>query len=363
MRVFSAESVRMLSEDRETFVDLGSELARLGAIDDAGPKVFGVYLNLERDYRTLMDVGPNAGSDHRLFFRLLDSRVMISTIRATFALLGLAFPEEIDRFSLRAVDDDPAVVQASAQLGGTAGRTIYQQCRAVEAQMLEMLDSLLPVDWEQQGAGHSDLHSLRLLSSCEIHIDGRPLALRPLIMLDDGHRLHPIQRSALLERLVDRTLNIGRWYSERYQALSRQDLMEQLGSEGRDYELIELESVARGAAARDGRARFAPGQFERVLIDIAIRRAHRSLSRSLEEQDDFGELLQVDDDEFLGARESEVLATLRARVELLAGGDPRYEAWVVDARMLAGYAAALRWRELEVLIRRDQGRAQGSLFS
>lgn len=364
MRVFGAESAHALTQDRDTFGELAEALERLGGADESGPKVLGAYLNLERDYRALMDVGPVGAANHRLFFRLLDARIMVAVMKSALTLRGLAFPDEIGSVKIRVTDEDASVAQAREQLGGTSGTEIYERCRSVERDMLRMLDSLLPVDWEQHGAGHSDLHSLRLLSSSDILIDDQVLGVRPLVMLDDGHRLHPAQRTALLDRLVDRGLNVARWYSERYQALSREDLMDQLGTEGRDFELVELESVARGAAVRDGRPRFAPGQFEKILMDIAVRRAHRSLTRSLDEQeDDFRELLQVEDDELLGDSPEVVVGTVRARVEGLAAGDRRYVEWINAGAKLSGYQAALRWRELEVLIRRDRDRAQGDLFS
>ena len=67
---------------------------------------------------------------------------------------------------------------------------------------------------------------------------------------------------AVAERLGDRTLNVARWYSERYEALSRQEVLDQVGREGRDLELIELENVSRVSAV----------QFEKMLLDIANRR-------------------------------------------------------------------------------------------
>ena len=64
-----------------------------------------------------------------------------------------------------------------------------------------MLDSLLPVDWRQGVPGHADLYSLRLLSDVQITVDGMLIAMRPLILLDDGHELLRMKCDALLKKL------------------------------------------------------------------------------------------------------------------------------------------------------------------
>lgn len=363
MRVFTAESTRAVIDDADTFRELSEALTSTGAIRESSPAVLGAYINLERDYRSLIDISANDTVAQRLFFRLLDVRVMLAFVRAALVLGKRSYPDDVGRIVVRPRSGDPAVEQAARRLGGLDGASIYTTCAGAEKKMLGMLDSLLPVEWEHEDGGHSDLYSLRLLSASELLIDGQLLDARPLIMFDDGHRLHPTQRSALLERLADRGLEVARWYAERYEALSRQDLLDQVGKEGRDLELLELESIARGVASSDGKARFSTEKFEKMLFDIADRRAFKALSRSLEQEHDFSELLEFEDDELLGGRGADVIKVLREQVARLAGGDARYTDWLQDAAKLTGYAAALRLRELDVLIRRDRDRTQTDMFS
>jgi hypothetical protein len=362
MRVFTAESTRAVIDDRDTFRDLAEALTSTGAIQESSPCVLGAYINLERDYRSLIDISANDAVAQRLFFRLLDVRVMLAFVRAALVLNKRTYPEDVGRIVIRPKSSDASLDQAAKRLGGLDGAAIYTACAASEKKMLEMLDSLLPVEWEHEDGGHNDLYSLRLLSASELLVDGEVLDVRPLIMFDDGHRLHPTQRGALLERLADRGLDVARWYAERYEALSRQDLLDQVGKEGRDLELVELESIARGASP-DGKARFSTERFEKMLIDIANRRAFKPLSRSLEQEHDFSELLEFEDDELLLGRGADVIKVLREQVAKLAGGDARYTEWLQDAAKLSGYEAALRLRELDVLIRRDRDRTQTDLFS
>lgn len=353
MRVFTAESTRAVSDDPDTFTELGEALARIGAIVDASPVVLGAYINLERDYRSLIDISANPTTAQRLFFRLLDVRLMLAFVRATLVLEGKPYPEDVARIVLRPRTQDPVVEQAATRLGGLDGASIYAACAANEKQMLQMLDSLLPVEWADEGGGHNDLYSLRLLSAADILVDGKAIVAQPLIMFDDGHRLHPAQRTALLGRLADRELGVARWYAERYEALSRQDLLDHVGKEGRDLELVELESGAR----------FSASQFERMLLDIANRRAYKPLRRSLDQEQDFTELLEFDDDELLLDRGADVIKVLREQVAKLSAGDQRYTEWLKHAASLSGYAAALKLRELDVLIRRDRDRTQTDMFT
>lgn len=363
MRVFTAESTRAVIDDADTFRELAEALASTGAIGESSPKVLGAYINLERDYRSLIDISANDTVAQRLFFRLLDVRVMLAFVRAALVLSKRSYPDDAARIVVRPRSTDAAVEQAAKRLGGLDGASIYTACAAAEKKMLGMLDSLLPVEWEHEDGGHSDLYSLRLLSASDLLVDGELLDVRPLILFDDGHRLHPTQRGALLERLADRALDVARWYAERYEALSRQEILDQVGTEGRDLELVELESIARGVAASDGRARFSTEKFEKMLLDIANRRAFKSLSRSLEQEHDFSELLEFEDDELLLDRGADVIKVLRERVAKLASGDARYTEWLQDAAKVSGYAATLRLRELEVLIRRDRDRNQVDMFS
>src|ERR1700730_17204794 len=70
MRLFTAESLLTI-QDREDLDELASRLRELGALKPEGPSVIGVLLNLERDYRSLVDVVGTAETSLRVFFRLL----------------------------------------------------------------------------------------------------------------------------------------------------------------------------------------------------------------------------------------------------------------------------------------------------
>src|SRR2546421_12686199 len=57
MRLFTSESLGLVEDRKPDFAHLHEKLVEIGAISSAGPAFLGVLLNLDRDYRALLDVG------------------------------------------------------------------------------------------------------------------------------------------------------------------------------------------------------------------------------------------------------------------------------------------------------------------
>ena len=149
---------------------------------------------------------------------------------------------------------------------------------------------------------------------------------------------------------------MSRWYSERLEALSPEEVLQSIGIEGRDYELLELE---RRAAEGKGRGR---SRFEKLITEIGNLRAVRSLERYEGDDHSLTDLLETDDNELLGSSGSEVLEKLVTDTRRLAGSEHRYQRWIETVEQQRGYVAARRWRELAILIERDRARPNLDLF-
>src|SRR5262245_11405324 len=66
MRIFTAECTRAVSDHQDAFPELGKALVRTGALTEAlSPAVLGAYINLERDYRSLIDISANPTTAER----------------------------------------------------------------------------------------------------------------------------------------------------------------------------------------------------------------------------------------------------------------------------------------------------------
>ena len=264
MRLFTIESLRLVHERRADLEPLANRLSEIGVLNLEGPQRLGVQLGLDRDYRALLDIGLPSEAAGRLFFRLLDARISVAIIRAALAAVGLNFPADVGRVRFAPADGNEEAVDAARRIGGPDGPGVLEAAHRTEAELLELLDSLLPVRSDEFARGHADLYSLRLLTNSTILVDGAPLALKPLVMFDDGHELAPAQRTALLERLLNRELTLARWYSERFEALTPQELLEG-DIEGRDYELVEI-------VGHEGTAASASSGFSMMSATVERRR-------------------------------------------------------------------------------------------
>ncbi len=358
MRLFTTETLMWISGRYDSSEPVHSLLTKREVLEaDGTPRKLGVLLSLDRDYVSLVDLPIQEVSVDRLFLRLLDSRILISVLRASLLASGLGFPTDAERFRLDASAADARTQAALEKIGGVDGLAIVSFSRRTERQVLDMLDAVLSVELESGADGHAELLSLSILEECEITVDGSPLSLQPLLMFDDGHELASRQRRALLDNLRRRRPGIARWYSERFEAMSNQELMQGFGIGGRDLVEIDIDHIVRNGVGR----RFTAGQHNRVLSYIALRRAAPVLTTYAQESQPFFDFLESPSFAPLPDEFPSLHNALRTRVLEASGSDTRYRRWVEEADLLTGCDASVRWRELEILIARDK-RGQQGLF-
>jgi hypothetical protein len=349
MRIFTIEMLGLIHQSREEFPELVDELERHGALTEAGPTHLGVILNLDRDYRSLLDLGLPGDQPQRLFFRLLDARIIATTVRAVLSAIGASDRSQLELVPL---GSRSGIAAEAEVLGGLNGEELYQQAIQTEREILRPLDALLPGEMDvSEHLVTPRLYSLSLLSQTRFQVGSEELEQRPLIMFDDGHALGAVQRDALTTQLRDRSLQVARWFAERFEALSSKEIL--IGSsEGRDFELIGLENQAR----RHHRAHL------RVLQDISNRRARPYLDDYANVRRNFGDLIDVPDDSLLDGRADEMLTRLRERMTEIAGGASRYSEWLLHMPGRPTYESLVEQRILEILIIADRERPQGELF-
>lgn len=356
LRAVSADALRVLQSRRHTHEDLLERLQGMGVLDAEGrPAVLGFRVPLARDFRAIVDLEPDPAAATRTFWRLLDARILGAFCDALECLI------DVDEGPvLAAVRIEPAPDGAAAleRVGGLTGHGLRAWSVRVEEQVLDRLDAVLPRD--EPGDGHGALYSVRALSGATLLVDGEAIALQPLLLLDDGHELADGQRKLLLDALHDRELRLARWYTERYSAMEPEELVGD-GEPRRNHIPVDLEREAQrmgNVTRRGGKTR----QFEKLLADIASRRASRPLAQYDGEDRGFVELLDVDDGVELDARFARAVTTIRERLLIALEDTSRYSAWFAAAEKLPGLEAARRWRELEIVIARDRDRPEMGLF-
>jgi len=358
LRAVSAETLGVLDGRRHPHEELRERLRSMGVIDEHDvPAVLGFRVPLGRDFRAIVDLEPTDAAGRRTFLRLLDARIVGAFCEGVTHLVSV---DEGSAAAAVSVEAHASGAAALERVGGSTVEGLRAWAVRTEEDVLDRLDAVLPRD--DPADGHAALYSLRALSGATMCVNGEPSALRPLLLLDDGHELASSQRTMLLDALHDRELQLARWYTERYSAMEAEELVGD-GEPWRNHVPVDLEREAQRMGTvtrRGGKTR----QFAKLLADIAGRRASRPLAQYDGEDRNFVELLDVDDDGPVLAERAELaVATIRERLGHFDDDrSARYRAWFAGADKLRGVEAAQRWRELEIVIARDVERPELGLF-
>lgn len=373
LRLLTPESLTaILNNDghEEIISSLRQSLEGLGVVDEDRIAIMGIMVGVGKDYRSLLDLGPAGAGNQKIFFRLLDARILVRTIEAFLAAYGLSYPADASRLSIVPRDGATGEVALdalrqilpmldeettpSAILGGVLLKAIREDERAVVAR----LDSLLEVDWGTEH-GHSRLWSLQLLGSVDFAIDGERCPVEPVVLFDDVHDLADDQRRALYEQLLDRSVAVGRWIAERKTAVPHDELL--MGTtRGREFELVSLEEELMSGA----KGGHSSPRLERILGSIANSRAAMPLSAA-GVSDPFTTLISVNDAQ-ASARDREVRDDLLHKMTDFVAEHNRYRSWLdaAETEMKSRHPleAAIDIQERLILMQRDIARSQPTLF-
>jgi hypothetical protein len=175
----------------------------------------------------------------------------------------------------RTIDDIEFVVRADAeshleQIGGKSAKNIRRRALAVERAIYSIGASLIPPDLEQIGPPASEPYQpFEVIRDVKIDWLGSALEIRPLIILDDVHTLHPEQFDALFKLLARREIKIGRWMMMRMDALSPSSVFQSSSdmSPGLKPDRDFIDVFMQGHGNRSSERR----QFRRMAADMADR--------------------------------------------------------------------------------------------
>lgn len=346
LRAFTPSSLINLHASRssEEHKDLYSKMKGLRAIDDNGPQLLGVMLSCGKNYAALDDLPWDGPHKERLFFALLNCRVLLSAMRSILQLHNLEYPQQLNRLAIRANPDVLAELHLPASGDCVA---IFEWARQTEADISQVLDSLDA--YPTAPPGHSDLWSLRLLQPDQLLLDGQSVVSRVLVMFDDVHKLASSQRRSLGEALSGLRESADMWIAERLEALTSEELLEVGSKHGRDYEDV--------APTLELHWRKYPSRFERTLLAIADKRVREA---------------QVDIDSFASCVQSSIeTPDMRSELEKAAnsielevtakwGNKERFREWLATTSALRGsaYDRAVSWQTIDILIAREDRKPQ-----
>src|SRR5687768_9078223 len=106
MRLFTVENLEWARSRTKSTEPLYRQLVEMGAIDGHGLRKLGILVNLDRDYKSLLDLPISAALSRRLFLRLLDIRIVVGAMRAALVLANRSFPGDIGDLELEDLGGD-----------------------------------------------------------------------------------------------------------------------------------------------------------------------------------------------------------------------------------------------------------------
>lgn len=281
LRIFEPNTLVTLfnSKSAPHLKELRDYLKKLDVIDNEKIKLLGVCLHCTRNYEILEDLSVNDTQKKRLFFALLNARIVSSTLRGLLNLKQLNFPDDLEKIHIEYKNELNYFRNLSFPCSGKA---LFDWAEKIESKVYEALDSFLPIE-QIQPEGHDELFAFNALTSTTISVNGKPCIEKILFMFDDTHKLSVKQRRFLMTYVMEQRSGVNIWISERLEALSNEDDLRSFFE--RDYNEINLEEIWQTKE----------GKFKTIVANIASRRA----SMSTEDVMGFEENLEEDINESL----------------------------------------------------------------
>lgn len=195
---------------------LVAALVDCGAITAGAPSLLGCRLPMETDYRDFWEFPYRDELKLSLMTTLVQARAVLGWIR-NLTSSGIA----LDDIEIVPRQDAEAAMLA---VGGTAGSGLLERARAVELALYGIVGALVAPDVSKLNPDSTQAYRpFDVIDQFRVQVgsgdDKRTLELRPLIILDDAHVLHPAQYQGVKSWLTRRELRVARW------VLTRIDVM------------------------------------------------------------------------------------------------------------------------------------------
>jgi hypothetical protein len=338
--------------------------------DGVLPTVLGYRVPLEAEYRDLWELPYEDNVKVGLTMALIQARTVLGWLRA-LANVGA----DVGTTELQFAQPDSAAVTA---IGGPTQTGAKQKAQEVENAVYKTATALVaPALDEIDSATLGAYRPFDVLTKMTCSWDGvNTCALKPLVILDDAHALHPVQFNACKRWLMRRELSVARWLMTRLDALSPADALapqisalasEQHGvTPRRDFLTIHMQ-VQSGQPAEGGRnRRKARGDFRRMAQDMGDRYLKTMPVFSRRNRTSLSNLLNMNADFSSESDSTKIEEQVRAFAKRAGIPDSKVE----EMRMsVDGYATtdqpdrAVRAQMLLILLNRYiKRRPQGDLF-
>lgn len=281
-RLFQFTTLMTLLRNRSmtNYKPLIDTLTTCGAIDDEHPALIGGRLPLEAEYREFWELPYPEDLRTGLMIALLQARTVLTWLRN---IRASGMP--LDQVEIVPRADADAALTA---IGGTMGADLLARAREIELAIYRISAALVPPDIEdidrEAGAAYRPFDVIEAFR----FVDGEDvLQLRPLVVFDDAHSLHPAQIEALRRWLARRELKVSRWVLTRLDALTPGEVLldraaqsEATGlNRSREITVIPMQGTEDRKSARRAFRKMAKDMGDRYLSQMEVfnRRSLHSL--------------------------------------------------------------------------------------
>jgi len=219
-RLFQFPTLRTLLRNRAltAYKPLIDTLTSCGAIENERPTVVGGRVPLEGEYREFWEFPYPEDLKTGLMIALLQARTVLAWLRS-FGAAGVSL-EQVE--IVPRADADAALTA----IGGVKASDLLARAREVELAIYRISAALMPPEISEiDSEAVAAYRPFDVIESFRIVEDGVASLLRPLVIFDDAHSLHPSQLAALRRWLARRELKVARWILTRLDALTPSDVL------------------------------------------------------------------------------------------------------------------------------------------
>jgi hypothetical protein len=317
---FSALSALARASGLPTYKDLAAAMVECCVLDDQVPTLLGCRLPLETSFRDFWEL-PYAETTR---FRLLTAFLQAKAALAWLRQLGEA---GVPITAIRVVPRTGCEPRLGS-IGGEDGASIQARARTIEASVYKVVGSVIaPEEGRLPREVTEEFPLFDLIDSIEAPLGPGPASsrqvLRPLVILDDAHVLHPEQYGRLKHWLARRELRLSRWLLARFDVLQPDEAIEasadELGDEGHrpgltvDRDIIEIRLQRH--ESDEGKRVQRKGSFRAMAKDMANRLLSRMPMFSSRKMTNLADLLSQEHEPIPATR----LARLRKAIDSLQG--------------------------------------------
>lgn len=322
--------------------DLIKRLEHLGVLVGGKIQLLAAYILCSRSFETIEDLNVDPATKKRIFFSLLNSRIITSTLKAILSLKQKEFPNDLKYIQFDYIDNNNYFLGLKTPCNG---EQLYNWANEIERNLYSIMDSLLPIS-DNSIMGHGEIFTFEIFNSENLHFNNQPCFANLLFMLDDAHRLTSGQRNFLIKDIVDKRNRNTIWIAERMEALSS---LETIGAkEKRDYNVLNLEKYWTDHDSH----------FKKVLGNIANIRA----SMSSEEIDTFQSNIEDTIGVQYNSKLNESIDSSLQFFKQTSQASSKYSPWIDEiireGEGLSLYEKAILYKQGEIVISRNKAKPQ-----